>query len=160
MTPEPSSYNGEDFDDYTLISGFYGPGALGCWYIGIVTFVLNWLLEPYGSGRTRHRVTPDFIAAVLHPLVLVGHLLVQIAQFPKGHEDYLVVNLVDALYDPIRTKIGMPPPLGTHKLDGGAGFGYGSDTASDMEMRRELFPRVVAIKGILTRDQSQVGMTI
>jgi hypothetical protein len=86
-------------DDFNLVSGFYGPGSILCWYLVIACFLVDALLVPVDFNRTDFwlKYSVSLFAMMLYPVVIVGHLLVQILAFPNGDEDYLVTKLLDVL---------------------------------------------------------------
>lgn len=76
---------------YKLVSGFYGPGSMGCWYFLIASVFISWVLEP----RYRFCMTNELIAVVAYPIIAAGHLLIQIVNFPNSGVQYMVVNLAN-----------------------------------------------------------------
>jgi hypothetical protein len=87
-------------DDFNLISGFYGPGNTLCWYLVIACFLIDALFVPLDLNRSDvwFKYFASLFLMMLYPVVIVGHLLIQILAFPNGDEDYLVSKLLDVLH--------------------------------------------------------------
>ncbi|KAK0714493.1 hypothetical protein B0H67DRAFT_578323 [Lasiosphaeris hirsuta] len=47
-----------DSPPYSLESSFYGPGALLCWYLTLVSVLLTWTYHPGGVESRRRRLLP------------------------------------------------------------------------------------------------------
>ncbi|CAH0057368.1 unnamed protein product [Clonostachys solani] len=128
--------NGNDSNDFALVSGFYGPGAIGCWYYLITLFAVSWAFNPEETRRMRCP-TPDFAAMMLYPVVAIGHLVIQIRHFPPEHSDYLAANLANA----IKRWGGLDGAV--LPLAPGRKSWYQIDASS--ELRKQLYPRIVAM---------------
>ncbi|CAG9981466.1 unnamed protein product [Clonostachys byssicola] len=130
-----ASENGNDANDFALVSGFYGPGAIACWHYLIALFAMGWAFNPEGVRYMRYP-TPDFAAVMLYPIVAIGHLVVQIRHFPPEQSDYLAANLANAI-DSRGALDEAVLPLAPD------GLKYQIDASS--ELRKELYPRIVAM---------------
>lgn len=84
----------DEFDPYSRISGFYGPGAFACWYLMITAVLVTWL---FNDPRHRFRASNEFIAAAAFPLIATGHFIYLVASFPAEHKGYLIRNLGDLM---------------------------------------------------------------
>jgi hypothetical protein len=130
------------FDDYGLVSGFYGPGVLGCWYFLIVSCLIGWVSE---CKITKKQAQPsaDFFAVLLYPTIAVGHLVVQVANFPRGQSSYLVANLLNLLYGLVDGAVLSTKQIPEVTDSGNLSFGVESDEISPL--RRQLFPKIASI---------------
>lgn len=53
---------------YKLASGLYGPGTIYCWYLLIISVIINWLFhEKDDKGYRRPGVSNDLLAALAYP---------------------------------------------------------------------------------------------
>jgi hypothetical protein len=53
---------------YKLASGLYGPGTLYCWYLLIISVIINWLFHKKDDkGYRRPGVSNDLLAALAYP---------------------------------------------------------------------------------------------
>lgn len=68
-------------DRYDLVSSLYGPGAVGCWYLTLLSCFVSWLAHPLKNSSGS--IDPDFIATLTFPAVAAGHLIVQTHNFPN-----------------------------------------------------------------------------
>jgi hypothetical protein len=65
------------------ISSLYGPGAVGCWLLTVVSCLISWTLpkKSHGlmprRGRSRDSIDNDFIATLALPVIAAGHLIAQ-----------------------------------------------------------------------------------
>lgn len=82
-----------DSNDFSLVPGFFGPGALAGWYLVVASVAVTWVFKP----RSRFRLSGDFIAAALYPFISIGFLLVRIVRFPADKREYLAPNLLDMI---------------------------------------------------------------
>ncbi|VUC25246.1 unnamed protein product [Clonostachys rosea] len=124
-----------DEDLYKLVSGFYGPGSIGCWYLLVISVLISWVFDP----RCRFRVTKDLIAAVIYPTVAAGHLLIQIVNFPTSGVQYMIVNLLNLIW----REYDGPVKLGEKS----SRYLYPPDLAS--QERDEVYPLVASINSSL-----------
>ena len=87
-----SSADHDPYDDYALVSGFYGPGTMMAWYLMVASVIVTWS----NNLDHRFRISGDFLAAFFYPMIAGGHVLIQIAQFPihANNGRYLVNNLI------------------------------------------------------------------
>ncbi|VUC24198.1 unnamed protein product [Clonostachys rosea] len=117
-----ASAEAENGNDFALVSGFYGPGAIGLWYLLIASFAVTWAFEPEQT-RLMRLPTPDFAAMVPYPIIAIGDLIIKILHFPPEHHDYLCDNLLEAVqYNQSSYEIDEPGEPG-----------------------EELYPRIVAL---------------
>lgn len=79
-----------DYDPYELISGFYGPGALACWYLMFASVLVTWI---FNNPAYRYKISSDLVAFVLFPLIATGHVMYLSFRFPTEHLGYVVADL-------------------------------------------------------------------
>ncbi|KAF7543092.1 hypothetical protein G7Z17_g11018 [Cylindrodendrum hubeiense] len=89
MTETGDISNSEPTDTFALVSGFYGPGSLAAWYLMNLMIVYSWRFDRQSRGR----ISINFLAALLYPLVAAGHFLIQIQNFPDDKEQQLIQYL-------------------------------------------------------------------
>jgi len=70
-----------------LVSGFYGPGAVGCWFAIIGSVLVSWTMNKTTSKTDC--ITNDFIAAITLPAVATGHLIYQFKEY-RGEDLNLI----------------------------------------------------------------------
>ena len=62
---------------YALTSGLYGPGTVFCWYLLLVSVIINWSLHPKNDeGYRRPGVSNDLLAALAYPLFAATDALI------------------------------------------------------------------------------------
>ncbi len=69
-----------EVDRYTLVSSFYGPGAVGGWYLTALACLISFGLHP--RKRRADSITVDMIAVLTFPTVAAAHLVSQIRSCP------------------------------------------------------------------------------
>lgn len=76
---------------YSLESSFYGPGALSCWYLTVITarVITPLLSNPSSSSSSSEKrstfvSTLEHVASILYPCLSAGHLARQISLFEKN----------------------------------------------------------------------------
>ena len=79
-----ASPNMEDQSRYSLVSSFYGPGAVGGWYLTVLACLISFGVHP---GRRTGSITPDLIAAVAIPAIASAHLILQVHYLTKRISD-------------------------------------------------------------------------
>ena len=62
-------------DRLALVSSFYGPGAVTCWYLTTLAVLTSWTLHP--TKRKSGSIDEDIIAVLTFPAVAAGHILWQ-----------------------------------------------------------------------------------
>ena len=77
-----SSHSGTDTDRYALVSSFYGPGAVGGWYLTACACLVSLALDP--RKRRRDSITVDLIAVLTFPTVAACHLISQVRSAPEN----------------------------------------------------------------------------
>ena len=73
-----------DTDRLNLVSSFYGPGAVGCWYLTSLSCLISWTVHP--KKRLSGSIDNDFIAFLTFPAVSAGHLILQTKNFSSIDE--------------------------------------------------------------------------
>ncbi|KAK4224811.1 hypothetical protein QBC38DRAFT_285751 [Podospora fimiseda] len=58
-------------DRFSLVSSFYGPGAVGSWLCILTSVFVSWTLN--NKSRKQDSITNDFIAALIMPTVAASH---------------------------------------------------------------------------------------
>ena len=76
-----SSTEATQVDKYDLVSSFYGPGAVGGWYLAALACVISLSLHP--RKRSRDSITADLIAVLTFPTVAAADLITQVRSYPK-----------------------------------------------------------------------------
>ena len=76
-----SSTEATQSDKYALVSSFYGPGAVGGWYLTAFACLISFSLHP--RQRRRDSITADFIAVLTFPTVAAANLITQVRSYPK-----------------------------------------------------------------------------
>ena len=61
-------------DRYTLVSSFYGPGAVAGWHLTILACLLAFAAQP---RKRTDSITADLIAVQTFPTIAAAHLLSQ-----------------------------------------------------------------------------------
>ncbi|KAK4189576.1 hypothetical protein QBC35DRAFT_493046 [Podospora australis] len=90
----------DDEPGYSLETSFYGPGALACWYLTILTarIITPLLVSSQRPNTSTVLASFELIASILFPVFAAGHLAWQISLFAKEDISSLTGNLV-LLYD-------------------------------------------------------------
>ncbi|KAL8689347.1 MAG: hypothetical protein Q9218_004964 [Villophora microphyllina] len=92
-----------DEDPLELVSSFYGPGVVGCWYLTVLACIVSWTVHPV--KRLAGSVDSDFIAVLTFPAVSAGHLIIQARHFPSRDDNTLdqirIIKLAAALEAPL-----------------------------------------------------------
>ncbi|CAH0055018.1 unnamed protein product [Clonostachys solani] len=128
----------EASDYYTLVSGFYGPGALACWYLSIAAYIFNSLTAKREGKSHLFGLSIEFLALMAYPIIAIGHLLIQINGFPVGYEKYLTENLLSC----------------RESCDKGIPLPYDSPDGSHLATHAELYPRILAMNPALRIQDS------
>ncbi|KAK0509558.1 hypothetical protein JMJ35_007952 [Cladonia borealis] len=68
-------------DQYDLVSGFYGPGAVVGWYLTALACLVCLSLHP--RKRSRDSITADLIAVLTFPTVAAADLITQVRSYPR-----------------------------------------------------------------------------
>ena len=76
-----SSTSGTQSTEYDLVSSFYGPGAVGGWYLTALACLVSFSLHP--RKRSYDSITADLIAVLTFPTVAAVDLITQARSFPK-----------------------------------------------------------------------------
>ena len=76
-----SSTEATQSDEYALVSSFYGPGAVGGWYLTVLACLVSFSLHP--RKRTCDSITVDLIAVLTFPTVAAADLITQVRSDPK-----------------------------------------------------------------------------
>jgi len=69
-----------EVDRYALVSSFYGPGAVGGWYLTTLACLISFGLHP--RKRRADSITVDMIAVLTFPTVAAAHLISQTGSCP------------------------------------------------------------------------------
>ena len=69
-------------DEYALVSSFYGPGAIGGWYLTTLGCLLTFTLNT--QQRRQNTITADLIAVVAYPCFAAAHLLSQLTAYSES----------------------------------------------------------------------------
>ncbi|CAI6097761.1 unnamed protein product [Clonostachys chloroleuca] len=125
-------------DYYTLVSGFYGPGALACWYCSIASCIFNSLTAKRDEKSRLFGLSIEFVALMAYPTIAIGHLLIQINGFPVGYEEYLTQNFLSC----------------RESCDKGVPLPYDSPDGSHLATHAELYPRILAMNPALRIQDS------
>ncbi len=75
-----ASASAVEVDRYALVSSFYGPGAVGGWYLTTLACLISFGLHP--RKRRADSITVDMIAVLTFPTVAAAHLVSQIRSCP------------------------------------------------------------------------------
>lgn len=75
-----SSTEATQSNEYALVSSFYGPGAVGGWYLTVLACLISFSLHP--RKRTRDSITADLIAVLTFPTVAAADLITQVRSYP------------------------------------------------------------------------------
>jgi len=75
-----ASASAVEIDRYALVSSFYGPGAVGGWYLTTLACLISFGLHP--RKRRADSITADMIAVLTFPTVAAAHLISQIRSCP------------------------------------------------------------------------------
>lgn len=73
-----------DIDPYGKVPGFYGPGAVGGWYLTAISCIITWTLNPTHSSEDS--LNADFIALLTFPIVASGDLIWKAARQPRWRD--------------------------------------------------------------------------
>ncbi len=76
-----SSTSPTQTNKYDLVSSFYGPGAVGGWYLTVLACLVSFSLHP--RKRSRDSITADLIAVLTFPTVAAADLIIQVRSYPK-----------------------------------------------------------------------------
>ena len=77
-------------DRLQLVSGLYGPGAVGCWLCIVASVFVSWTLNK--KTRKKDTITNDFIAVLTLPTVAAGHLIYQIISYTGDRSTILTTQ--------------------------------------------------------------------
>lgn len=72
---------------YILVSSLYGPGAIACWYLTVLSVIISWTLHP--RKRKTGSIDVDLIAVLTLPAVAAGHLISQALKLLSTHDHSL-----------------------------------------------------------------------
>ncbi len=75
-----TSASAVEVDRYALVASFYGPGAVGGWYLTTLACLISFGLHP--RKRRADSITADMIAVLTFPTVAAAHLISQIGSCP------------------------------------------------------------------------------
>lgn len=94
---------------YERASSFYGPGAVGCWYLTLLSCLVTWTLSP--KGRLRDSIDINLVAVLTYPAVAAGDVILRMHKM-SGLDDK--TEVVKSLTAPLWTtclfaKIGFLP---------------------------------------------------
>lgn len=70
----------DDESRYSSVSSFYGPGAVGGWYLTVLACLISFGVY---RGRRTGSITPDLIAALAIPTIASAHLILQVHSLTK-----------------------------------------------------------------------------
>ena len=92
-----SSNSRIDVDKFALVSSFYGPGAVGGWYLTACACLVSLALHP--RKQCHDSITADIIAVVAFPTIAAAHLIKQTRAGPENttesqHASNLEASLV------------------------------------------------------------------
>ena len=76
-----SSTEATQSDKYTLVSSFYGPGAVVGWYLTALACLISYSLHP--RKRRRDSITVDLIAVLTFPAIAAADLINKVRPYPK-----------------------------------------------------------------------------
>lgn len=79
-------------DVFELVSSFYGPGAVGCWYLVIISIMVSGFSNARFGPAAAFKVTNDFVCAVVYVAVAAGDVLLKFATCPFDRQE--LVNLI------------------------------------------------------------------
>lgn len=68
-----------DYDPYAKVSGFYGPGAVGCWYLTVLSCLVTWTL----NASSKDSIDAEFIATLTFPAVAAGDAMLKAIERPN-----------------------------------------------------------------------------
>lgn len=85
-----ASASAVEIDHYALVSSFYGPGAVGGWYLTSLACLISFRLHP--RKRKADSITADLIAVLTFPTVAAAHLISQIRSCPTEMSNATLVQ--------------------------------------------------------------------
>ena len=79
-----------------LVSSFYGPETVTCWYLTTLSVIVSWTLHP--QKRKSGSIDVDLIAVLTLPAVAAGHLVSQYRSFLHQDRTTRASGSVDGKY--------------------------------------------------------------
>lgn len=73
-------------DEFSFVSGYYGPGVVLCWGLVTWAFMLTWPLDPHHAASQKDVISNDLIAILMYPAIAAGHVFVQVTQHGNFRE--------------------------------------------------------------------------
>ncbi len=137
-----------DWDPYGSTSSFYGPGAVLCWVLVTLSYLIK--RAETQSWPRRWLLTNDFVGMIAYPLIAAGDTLVRATALPPAERPRLVATMttarlnatigpadVAADMDTLRACVGLAASLRVCELCLLPGFWILSDILSGQQWERE-----------------------